>query len=134
MKPNGHQSEPNEEPDGAPDGDEPCGCHDEPEPRARSRWVHAWRVLRGHELSNVQLQAEWLEYKLIFNDILSRFSAQLARNAKVEKKRIVKQLELDVPAPPAVAPVGPRDKSELRRRAAAMRGIQFPQQNGGDHP
>lgn len=104
--------------------------------RPRSRAVHAWRVLRGREQTNVQLAAEWLEYKLIFTDILTRFSAQLARNAKVEGKRIRKQLEGEASAPvEAPAPIGQRDKSDLRRRAAALKlGYQptHPVQNGAN--
>ncbi len=128
MKPSEHQDEPSEDPE--PD----CGCAERVElERPRGRLSHAWAVLRGRELTNTQLQAEWLEYKQIFGDILTRLSAQLARQAKVERKRIVKQLELDVVPAAAQPPAGPaRDKSELRRRAAAARGISFPHQNGGN--
>lgn len=86
------------------------------------RVIEAWRVLMGQRVTPVQIQAEWVEYKLIFEDILQRFSAQLARNAKMEKKRL-KRLAEDAPTErPEV--VGPRDrKAELRRRAAAMRGL-----------
>ncbi len=86
------------------------------------RVVEAWRVLMGQRVTPVQIQAEWVEYKMIFEDILQRFSAQLARNAKMEKKRL-KRLAEDAPTErPEV--VGPRDrKAVLRSRAAAMRGL-----------
>lgn len=32
--------------------------------------------------------AQWTEYELIFNDILTRLNAQLARHAKMEKKAL----------------------------------------------
>ena len=35
-----------------------------------------------------QIQAEWLEYQLIFSDLLNRQSAMLARAAKEERKRL----------------------------------------------
>jgi len=86
------------------------------------RLIEAWRVLMGQRVTPVQIQAEWVEYKMIFEDILQRFSAQLARNAKMEKKRL-KRLAEDAPTSrPEV--VGPRDrKAELRAKAAAMRGL-----------
>lgn len=79
-------------------------------------------MLRGQEVTPHQVAAEWLEYKLIFNDILTRFSAQLARNAKVERKRIVKQLEADLPLE-RPAPASSDRKAELRKKAAGMRGL-----------
>jgi hypothetical protein len=34
------------------------------------------------------VMAQWAEYELIFNDILQRLNAQLARQAKMEKKAL----------------------------------------------
>ena len=97
-------------------------AYSDPDRTQRMRVVEAWRVLMGQRVTPVQIQAEWVEYKMIFEDILQRFSAQLARNAKMEKKRL-KRLADDAPTErPEV--VGPRDrKAELRSRAAAMRGL-----------
>jgi len=114
----------NEDP--SPEPDEPCGCQDADElmevPPGRVR--AAWMVLRGQAVVPAQIAAEWMDYKIIFNDILTRLGAQLARQAKTEHKRVKKQLELPTPAEVAPPVQGrTRDKSELRRRAAAMRGL-----------
>jgi hypothetical protein len=61
---------------------------------------------------------------MIFNDILNRWSAKLAREAKMEKKRLARtfgdtpQTEMPLAAPQAV-------KAQLRSRVAMMHG--FPQ-------
>lgn len=79
----------------------------------------AWLVLRGQRLTPQQIQAEWVEYQQIFNDLLDRWSAKLAREAKVERDRI-KRLDIQ----PDTQPVAKtRDKSELRRKVAQMRGV-----------
>ena len=92
-----------------------------PRERTPGRIRSAWSVLLGERLVPVQLQAEWVEYKLIFDDLLKRLSAQLARQAKAEKGRLETQLPMDEPAPLVRAPAG--NKAELRRRAAVARGI-----------
>lgn len=95
------------------------------QPRARElgRLRAAWSVLLGERLVPLQLQAEWVEYKLIFDDLLKRLSAQLARQAKAEKSRLEAQLPLgdqfSEPLPSAPA----SSKAELRRKAAAQRGL-----------
>lgn len=116
---------PNEDP-GPPSEEEdaPCGCEEAQEvmspPPGRVR--AAWSVLRGQNMVPAQIQAEWMDYKLIFNDILGRLGAQLARQAKAEHKRLKK--EIAASGPEAIpAPVARRDKSELRRRAAQLRGL-----------
>lgn len=139
------QRAPSEEPDEPELDVEPeLGAESTVAPRPRSRWVHAWRVLRGQEVTPHQVAAEWLEYKLIFNDILTRLGAQLARAAKVEHKRLKKQL---APAPELASSAAEHElrplmthdrKSELRRKAATMRGIIHPRSqpvtNGEDAP
>ena len=80
----------------------------------------AWYVLMGQRVTPQQLQADWVEYQQIFNDLLDRWSAKLARDARAEKDRIKR---LDVPQP-TNQPVPPTDtKTELRRRVANMRGF-----------
>lgn len=68
--------------------------------------------------SIVQVMAEWAEYQLIFNDILQRLSIQLARQAKVEKKR----LERLADAQPAAMepPVQPQTTKQALRSQYAM--------------
>jgi len=100
-----------------------AGPKERPERRLRS----AWHVLIGRRTTPLQVQAEWLEYKLIFEDILTRLGAQLARVAKAEQKRLERQMDPE----PRVSPLGdPRAqrKAELRQRVAMMRGT--PVKNG----
>jgi hypothetical protein len=114
-----------------PEADEaPCGCHDTDNVElAPGRIRAALAVLRGHRVVPAQIQAEWLDYKIIFNDILARFGAQLARSAKAEKKRIEKQLAL----PEAAQKVhqltltvdAEERKKELRRRVFGGRLAQL---------
>ena len=82
----------------------------------------AWYVLMGQRVTPQQLQADWLEYQQIFNDLLDRWSAKLARDARAEKDRIKR---LDVPVNAVqVQPAEPANvKTELRRRVANMRGF-----------
>lgn len=106
----------------ASDGPQPAAeIQDEP-PRI-GRWRAAWRVLRGDRLVPLQIQVEWLEYRQIFDDLLKRFGAQLARQAKAEKKRLERQLQeeglREVPADPPSSSRHP--KAELYRRARAVR-------------
>lgn len=72
-----------------------------------------------------QIQAEWAEYQLLFNDLLLRFSALLARSAKAEKQRVRKQVEPEAPSGQRQLPLSyPRSsKSQLRSMAAARLGL-----------
>lgn len=88
--------------------------------RRPGRLVSAWRVLMGRALTPDQIVAEWIEYKQTFNDVLSKFSALLARQAKAEKDRIRRELEECSDCPDeetAGIPVSNREalKAELRR-------------------
>ncbi len=79
----------------------------------------AWYVLLGQHVTPQQIVADWVEYQQIFNDLLDRWSAKLARDARAEKDRIKR---LDVPL--TTQPVPPTDtKTELRRKVAQMRGF-----------
>lgn len=79
----------------------------------------AWCVLMGQRVTPQQILHDWAEYQLIFNDLLTRWSAQLARDARQEQIRI-KALGV-VPTVQPVAP--PNMKTELRRKVASMRGF-----------
>lgn len=90
------------------------------------RWRAAFRVLRGREIVPEQIRAEWLEYKQLFDDILTRLSTQLARKAKAERKQLKQLLELQEEqlGDDANGHKAPLDrKAELRRRAARARGL-----------
>lgn len=89
------------------------------DPRSKpvGRLRAAWLVLLGQRVTPLQIEAEWLEYKLIFEDILTRLGAQLARAARTEKKRVEREL---VSRPP---PTPSSKKAELRSRAAARQGF-----------
>ncbi len=67
----------------------------------------------GTRVTPLQLQAEWLEYKQIFSDILERFGAQLARDVKAEKKRLEREF---APEPSVVPAAHPASKAELRSK------------------
>lgn len=90
-----------------------------PEPKV-GRWRAAWYVLTGQRVTPQQIQADWVEYQCIFNDLLERWSAKLARDAKAEKERIKR---LDIPTPEVHVPQVTDTKQELRRRVANMRGF-----------
>lgn len=77
----------------------------------------------GRRTTPLQIEAEWLEYKMIFDDVLTRFSAQLARQAKAERAALKRQLQ--EPAEPAQVAVTPPTtrKAQLRSRAAVLRGL-----------
>ncbi len=92
-----------------------------------SRLAGAWSVLRGERLAPLQLQAEWLDYRLMLDDVLKRLGAQLARQAKAETGRL-KQLLTDVgEAEPAGPPSSRHHKVDLYRRAHAI-GLGLPAQ------
>jgi len=77
------------------------------------------QVLLGQRLVPEQIQAEWLEYQLIFSDLLNRQSAQLARHAKAEKERL-KALQEALPQESAPQlSLLPRGSSKAALRSAA---------------
>lgn len=88
----------------------------------------AVQVLLGQRLVPAQIQAEWLEYQLIFGDLLQRQSAMLARAAKEERKRLRRLSEHSVSeSPPHVTqldllPPASR-KAALRSQAADRLGL-----------
>lgn len=95
-------------------------------PDPLTRFGAAWKVLKGERLVQRQIQAEWFEYQQIFNDLLQRLSAQLARQARSEKKRVralVQSSQASDPSPPPQRelplPTHSR-KSELRRRYSGL--------------
>lgn len=84
--------------------------------RPRRRFL-SW-LRRDPEPSIAAVMAQWLEYELIFNDILTRLSAQLARQAKIEKKR----LDRDQGAETRAAPLpSVSTKAGLRSQYAVSR-------------
>lgn len=78
--------------------------------RPPGRLRSALQVLRGQALVPDQIVWEWMEYQQRFNDLLTRFSALLARQAKSEKRRAEKALE----EPSHRQPASPSSKAELR--------------------
>jgi hypothetical protein len=85
------------------------------------RFRAAMSVLRGERLVPLQIHAEWIEYQQIFDDILTRWSASLARDAKSEKKRVDRLSEgfEDQPHPTNPASI----KAALRTQAATMHRV-----------
>ena len=113
-----------ENPEKAPEAPGP----EKPPPEEPGRLRSAWHVLRGQRLVPLQIQFEWIEYQQIFDDVLKRFSAQLARGAKAEKKRLKSALS---PETAETQPVSSQEeaavyKARLRSRVAAQRGIGRP--------
>ena len=90
-----------------------------PTPRI-GRLRAAWYVLMGQPITPQHILAEWVEYQQIFNDLLERWSAKLARDARAEKDRIKR---LDIPEARVEPTQDPQTKPELRRRVANMRGF-----------
>lgn len=87
------------------------------------RLRRAWEALRGRNIypsDIVRIQAEWVEYKLLFQDLLERQSAMLARQAKAEKARVAR---LQEDAPDRLTPPHTSAKAAVRAQAAAMRGL-----------
>lgn len=82
----------------------------------------AWLVLLGQRVAPQQMQAEWVEYQQIFNDILERWSAKLARDAKAERDRIKRLEPKEKPVAQPATPVANK-KQALRQKVAAMRGL-----------
>lgn len=82
----------------------------------------AWLVLLGQRVTPQQIVADWIEYQQIFNDLLDRWSAKLARDAKAEKERI-KRLDQAVQQQQHIPQSPPDTKAELRKRVASLRGF-----------
>ena len=87
----------------------------------RRRWFRGRR--REPEPQIQEVMAQWAEYQMIFNDILQRLSAQLARQAKMEKKRLDKiASEIPVQLDMIQAQETPKNtKQALRTQYAATR-------------
>jgi hypothetical protein len=93
--------------------------------RAEGLWHRLRRIFRRNRApdpSIASVMAQWAEYELIFNDILMRLNAQLARQAKVEKKQLERLTGDD--SGPVVAPARPiadMTKAELRSHFGPQR-------------
>lgn len=90
------------------------------------RFAAAWSVLRGQRLTPRQIQSEWLEYQQIFESILQRLSAQLARQARSEKLRLAALVPESSDQPPqedASSHDQKSHKAALRSRSADLRGL-----------
>ena len=73
------------------------------EPSAAPRYGRlrsALRVLLGRTVTADDIRAEWLWYRDVLEDILTKWSARQAREAKAFKERLAAAAELD-PSPPA---------------------------------
>lgn len=102
---------------------------DKPRPVGRLR--AAWHVLMGQRVTPAQQMAEWLEYKLIFDDILTRLGAQLARQSKAHKDSLKRNIDASLAPEAPIHATSPElahaaHKAELRQRAAAARGLSMP--------
>lgn len=56
-------------------------------------WARVWSLIHGRRAphpSIAQVMAQWAEYELLFNDMLTRFNALLARQAKAEKATLAR--------------------------------------------
>lgn len=92
-------------------------------PLRLSRWRAAWRVLLGESVVDEQIRQDWLSYRLLFDDLLKRWSAMLARQAKADHARIRDQLAAEEPTNRTPAASPKTRKEEVRRRAAEARGL-----------
>ena len=76
-------------------------------------------MFRGQRLVPLQVQAEWLTYQQIFDDVLTRLGAQLARQQKFRNEELKKLL---VEHPSDVQPSSPHlNGSDLQERKSALR-------------
>lgn len=92
-------------------------------PREPGRFVSAWSVLRGQRLTPLQVQHEWLTYKQVFDDVLNRLGAQLARQQKLHGERL-KQLLAEGGGEQVVDHGSAADRKDaLRQRFAQSRGL-----------
>lgn len=114
-------------------------------PSLFGRFRAAWYVLCGSRLVHHQIQSEWLDYQVTFNDLINRWSALLARQAKAEKKRMTDQLDSlsGEPAEPALVASPGGHKAYLRSLVAGRHQAPSRSQPGGsaapllvpdDHP
>lgn len=69
----------------------------------------------------VQVMAQWAEYELIFNDILLRLNAQLARQAKVQKKALARIAQDEAAETPEAAPSAPHQTTKQALRSQVAR-------------
>jgi len=104
----------------------------EPLPREPGRLASAWAVLKGQRLTPLQVQHEWLSYKQIFDDVLNRLGAQLARQQKAHNERIRASLEETGPIAETGSLTGRKDA--LRRRFAEAKGIHMLRPQGNAVP
>ena len=82
------------------------------------------RPPRPPDPSLAAVMAQWAEYELIFNDILARLNAQLARQAKIEKQRLARMVSEgrgDGNGAVEVTPVLAMTKAELRAHFGPQR-------------
>ena len=91
--------------------------------RSPGRLLSAWAVLFGQRTTPLQIEAEWVEYKAIFHDLLARHGSMLARHAKAEKERLDRTFEQLNPDKLEITPSGRSHKDELRTRHAATMGL-----------
>jgi len=91
--------------------------------RPPGRWVSAWAVIFGQKTTPLQIEAEWVEYKAIFHDLLARHGSMLARHAKAEKERLDRTFDQLNPDKREVFPGGRSHKDELRARVASAMGL-----------
>lgn len=98
----------------------------------------AWLVLMGQRVTPQQIQAEWADYQRTFDDILARWSASLARQAKARKKELEKlqaaaygDLDGTISGSPTTAAAVQQHKAALRSKAA-QRGLTL--RRGGPMP
>jgi len=92
-------------------------------PRTPGRILSACSVLFGRKTTPLQIEAEWVEYKAIFHDLLARHGSMLARHAKAEKERLDRTFEQLNPDKREVYPSGRSHKDELRARVASAMGL-----------
>lgn len=88
--------------------------------QAIGRLRAAWLVLRGQRVVPQQIVAEWLEYQTIFDDLLSRWSSRLARDAKQQRDKIAAEMK---DAPSIQPPSSGGRKATLRSQVALARGV-----------
>lgn len=81
------------------------------------RIAEAWGVLWGKRTTPPMIEAQWAEYQQIFRDLLEQFSSSLARQAKAEKKRLDRLVEV----PREEAPAPPIDDRAARKAALRAR-------------
>lgn len=106
----------------------PVWCRMETEQKQVNRRGGVWSRLRvaftarrTPDPSIAQVMAQWVEYELIFNDILQRLNAQLARQAKYEKAALARLTTETAPEPTQLPPPVLNSKQQLRSHMAQQR-------------